>query len=159
MAIRRLMSELKEINKDPNYFFSVLPNEDNFMEWSFIMIGPPDTFYEGGIFNGILNFPKNYPNHPPKLKFVTNIYHPNIYQDGNVCISILHEGIDEYEYESVNERWNPSQSVNTILLSILSILGCPNFDSPANIDASLEWKNSEETYKKKIFKLVYDTQK
>jgi ubiquitin-conjugating enzyme E2 G1 len=159
MAVRRLMSELKEINKDPNYFFSVLPNEDNFMEWSFIMIGPPDTFYEGGIFEGILNFPKEYPNHPPKLKFITNIYHPNIYQNGNVCISILHEGVDEYEYESVNERWNPSQSVNTILLSILSILGCPNFDSPANIDASLEWKKSKDTYKKKIFKLVYETQK
>lgn len=159
MAVRRLMSELKEINKDPNYFFSVLPNEDNFMEWSFIMIGPPDTFYEGGIFEGVLNFPKEYPNNPPKLKFITNIYHPNIYQNGNVCISILHEGIDEYEYESVNERWNPSQSVNTILLSILSILGCPNFDSPANIDASLEWKKSKDTYKKKIFKLVYETQK
>ena len=158
MAIRRLQSELKQLNKEPNYFYSVSPNSDNFLEWDFVMIGPPETFYEGGIFNGKISFPKEYPNKPPHLRFTSNMYHPNIYSDGNVCISILHEGVDQYGYESVSERWNPSHSVNTVLMSITSMLGFPNFDSPAHVDASKEWSNSEESYKKKIFRLVAESQ-
>ena len=154
MAIIRLHSELKQINKDPNYFFSVSPDENDFLYWKFIMIGPPETFYEGGTFEGSIRFPKEYPNKPPKLKFTSEMFHPNIYSNGEVCISILHEGVDEYNYEEANERWNPSHSVNSILMSVVSMLGYPNFESPANLDASVEWKNSEETYKKKIFNLV-----
>lgn len=158
MAIRRLQSEIMQLNKDPNYFFSVSPNESNFLLWNFILIGPPETFFEGGIFKGTIDFPKEYPNKPPKLIFTSNMYHPNIYSNGSVCISILHEGVDQYGYESINERWNPSQSVSTVLMSILSLLGYPNFDSPANVDASKEWKDSVETYKKKIYKLVAESQ-
>lgn len=158
MAIRRLQSELKQLNKEPNYFYSVSPNEKNFFEWDFLMIGPPETFYEGGMFSGKMIFPKEYPNRPPQLKFTCNLYHPNIYPDGRVCISILHEGVDEFGYESVNERWNPSHGVNTVLLSILSMIGCPNFDSPANVDASLEWRNSENEFRKKVYRLVQETQ-
>lgn len=158
MAIIRLRSELKQLRKEPNYFYSVTPDENNFLEWNFIMIGPPETFYEGGIFKGVINFPNDYPNKAPKLIFKTKMHHPNIYVDGTVCISILHEGVDQYNYEDINERWNPSHSVNSILMSVLSILGYPNFDSPANLDASTEWKNSEELYKKKIYKIVQASQ-
>ena len=86
------------------------------------------------------------------------MYHPNIFNDGKVCISILHEGVDQYGEESVNERWNPSHSVNTVLLSIVSMLGYPNFNSPANIDASREWQDNVESYKKKIYRIVSNTQ-
>ena len=158
MAIRRLQSELTQLNKEPNYFYSVSPNMNNFMEWDFMIIGPPDTFYEGGMFYGNIKFPKEYPNKPPKLKFHSEMHHPNIYKDGNVCISILHEGVDQYGYESVTERWNPSHSVNTVLMSIISMLGFPNFESPANVDASKEWQESEKEYKKRIFKLVSNSQ-
>ena len=93
MAIIRLHSELKQLNKDPNYFYSVSPDDNNFLLWNFTMIGPPETFYEGGIFNGIIRFPKEYPNRPPTLKFTSEMHHPNIYKSGEVCISILHEGL------------------------------------------------------------------
>ena len=88
-----------------------------------------------------------------------NLFHPNIYTNGNVCISILHEGIDEFGYESVSERWNPSQSVNSILISILSMLSAPNFESPANVDASKMWRDNFEDYKKIVYKMVSDSQK
>jgi ubiquitin-conjugating enzyme E2 G1 len=158
MAIRRLQSELKQLTKDPSYFFSVNPNESNFLEWEFVMIGPPETFYEGGLFKGKLTFPKDYPNKAPTLIFDTCMYHPNIYNDGKVCISILHDGVDQYGEESVNERWNPSHSVNTVLLSIVSMLGYPNFNSPANIDASREWQDNIDSYRKKIYRIVSETQ-
>ena len=157
MALARLNSELKQIYKDPNYFYSVLPDEDDFFKWNFIMIGPPETFYEGGSFKGFIKFPHDYPNKPPTVEFFSKMHHPNIYNNGVVCISILHEGVDQYNYEHVNERWNPSHNVDSILMSVLSMLGFPNFDSPANLDASVEWRNSLETYKKKIYTLVKES--
>ena len=106
-----------------------------------------------------MTFPKEYPNRPPELNFITNLYHPNIYKDGRVCISILHEGIDEFGYESVNERWNPSHSVSSIMISIISMLLDPNLESPANIDAGVLWRDNFETYKKNIYKHISLSQK
>ena len=55
-----------------------------------LIIGPSDTLYEGGFFKCHLIFPKEYPLMPPKLKVITDIWHPNIEKNGDVCISILH---------------------------------------------------------------------
>jgi len=64
---------------------------------------------------------------------ITNIL---VYKDGTVCISILHPpGDDPNHYESSSERWSPVQSVEKILLSVMSMLAEPNDESGANIDA------------------------
>ena len=118
MAIKRLQYEYNQIIKDPNYFYSVEPDKKNFLKWNILIIGPDETIFEGAIIKCVIDFPKDYPNKPPKFKFIDNIFHPNIYPDGNVCISILHEGEDIYGYEHINERWNPSHSVNSIIMSI-----------------------------------------
>ena len=94
-----------------------------------------------------------YPHKPPSIIF-NNIIHPNIYIDGKVCISILHEGVDESGYETASDRWNPSHNINTIMMSILSLLSCPNFDSPANIDAKKLWQNNKNEYKKIIYDMI-----
>jgi ubiquitin-conjugating enzyme E2 G1 len=158
MALKRLKNELKQLEK-PHELFSVYPSETNFFEWYVLLFGPPDTWFEGGIFEGLLTFPKDYPIKPPTFKFLTSIPHPNFYKDGRVCISILHEGKDEFGYEHIAERWMPSHSIMTILLSISVLFSQPNFDSAANIDASLHWKNNPNDYKKMIYKLVASTQK
>ena len=152
-SIKQINRQFKTLTKDPNSLFSVSLTEDIY-KWSLLLLGPPDTIYEGGIFNAEMVFPKDFPNSPPLVKFIDNIYHPNVYPDGKVCISILHDGEDEYGYESVSERWNPSHSVSSILLSIISMLPNPNFESPANIDASVMCKDNYEEYKKKIYSLV-----
>ena len=154
---KRLANEYKDHIKDPNYLYSINMTT-NIFKWEFVIIGPSDTLYEGGIFKGIINFPKDYPIKPPKVLFTDNMIHPNIYPSGDVCISILHAGSDQYGYEHDSERWLPSHNVNTIMLSIISLLSSPNFDSPANIDASTLWKKDLDTYRKKIYKLVAKTQ-
>ncbi len=158
MAFKRLASELKQITKEPNYFYSIKPHENNFLIWDFVLIGPQDTIYEGGLFDGEIMFAQNYPIEPPKVKF-NNIIHPNIHRTGEVCISILHQGRDVYGYEKDYERWNPGHGVDSIMMSIISMLSEPNFESPANIEYSKMWKDEPEKYKKQVYKLVANSQK
>jgi len=85
------------------------------------------------------------------------MWHPNIYPNGDVCISILHApGNDQYGYEDAGERWMPVHSVESILLSVISLLSSesPNLDSPANVDAAKEVRTDFAAYKKKVRRLV-----
>ena len=154
MAIKRLITEYQQYLKDPNPFYSIEPTQENIYIWNVLLFGPSDTIFEGGIFRCQFKFNSEYPNKPPEFKFLSNFFHPNIYTDGKVCISILHEGKDQYNYEDISERWNPSHSVNSVLMSILSMLSAPNFDSPANVDASVMWRNNWSEYKKITYKFI-----
>lgn len=155
-AAKRLQKELVILK---NYSeFSCSPSKHNFLEWDIILFGPDGTIFEGGVFKAYMKFPLNYPNKPPQFKFISKITHPNIYLDGRVCISILQEGVDQYGYESVSERWNPQQGISSILLSILNILGEPNLESPANVDASILWRNNYDKMKRIIYHEVAITQ-
>ncbi len=153
-AIKRLQSEYNQILKEPNYYYSVDPNKYNFLKWNILIIGPTDTIFEGAIIKCTMEFPRDYPNKAPIFKFSNDLFHPNIYPDGKVCISILHEGTDIFGYESINERWNPSHSVDSIIMSIISILNSPNFESPANVDACKLWKENFNEYKNIIYKYI-----
>lgn len=74
------------------------------------------------------------------MSFLTSIWHPNVYQNGEVCISILHPpGEDKFGYESASERWLPVHTVETIIISVISMLSSPNDESPANIEAAVSW--------------------
>lgn len=76
---------------------------------------------------------------PPRMVFLNKMWHPNIFPDGRVCISILHPPqIDvTNEQETLDEKWRPVLGVKEIILSVLSIINEPNLDSPANIEAAI----------------------
>jgi len=96
---------------------------------------------------------------PPKMKFTTEIWHPNVYPTGEVCISILHPpGEDEYGYEKSAERWLPVHTVESILISVISMLSSPNDESPANVEAAKEWRDQPEVFKKKVARCVRKSQ-
>ena len=98
-------------------------SEENLFVWEALVAGPPGTPYEHGVFTARLEFPVDYPMHPPKMRFRSAMWHPNIYPNGEVCISILHPpGEDPTHYEKVEERWSPVQSVEKILISVMSML-------------------------------------
>lgn len=114
---------------------------------------------EGGFFKAHLHFPKEYPLRPPRMKFVTEIWHPNIDRNGDVCISILHEpGDDKWGYEKASERWLPVHTVETILISVISMLADPNDESPANVDAAKEWREAYPEFKRKVARCVRKSQ-
>jgi ubiquitin-conjugating enzyme E2 G2 len=78
-----------------------------------------------------------------------NIWILVVYPNGEVCISILHPpGDDPNQYEQASERWSPIQSVEKILISVMSMLAEPNDESPANVDAARMWREKRADYEK-----------
>jgi len=156
-SLKILKNEFSDLTKDPPEGFLVEPDQNDFSTWYVGIFGPPDTLFAGGYYKAILKFPFDYPYRPPTLKFLSDMWHPNVYPDGHICISILHEpGEDERSGEKACERWSVAQNVRSILLSIISMLNEPNTSSPANIDASVEYRKYKEdpinhpTYKEKL---------
>ena len=74
--------------------------------WDVMIVGPASTIHEEAYYKAQLRFPKDFPNQPPEIVFRSEMWHPNIYPDGKVCISILHPpGTDKFnEFESAEER-------------------------------------------------------
>ncbi|CAK8673918.1 ubiquitin-conjugating enzyme E2 G2-like [Clavelina lepadiformis] len=155
-ALKRLMAEYKQLSLNPPEGIVAGPvNEENFFEWEALILGPEGTPFESGVFRTSLHFPTDYPMSPPKMKFISDIFHPNIYPDGRVCISILHSpGDDPMGYETSAERWSPVQSIEKILLSVMSMLAEPNPESGANVDASKMWRDDREQFNKRAEVLV-----
>lgn len=50
------------------------PSRSNLFEWAVTVLGPPDTLYEGGFFNAVLKFPKDYPQSPPEMRFTSEMW-------------------------------------------------------------------------------------
>jgi len=154
-----ILTDLKRIQTDDsNIEYSVGLIDDNAYRWEIIIFGPQKSPYASGIYIAEMTFPLNYPEAPPKFRFITPMWHPNIDKEGNVCISILHNpGNDEYEYEELNERWLPVRTPESIIMSIISLLNSPNCESPANFDASVQYRENIDGYVKKVQKMAQES--
>ena len=107
-----------------------------------------------------MTFSEEYPYQPPGFRFLIPIYHPNVYPDGRLCISILHKpGEDLTSGEAASERWSPLQGVESVLRSVLLLLDDPEINSPANVDASVLYRDNTEAYKKKARETVEKSKK
>ena len=74
----RLMRDLSRIEKESEQEgVMASPDENDFFSWEALIFGPDNTPWEGGMFKLLLNFPEDYPAKPPKVKFISNVFHPN----------------------------------------------------------------------------------
>nr|CAG4636531.1 EOG090X0DZY [Eubosmina coregoni]SVE70072.1 EOG090X0DZY [Eubosmina coregoni] len=126
---KRLQQELMSLMMSGDKGISAFPNGDDVFSWIGTIKGPQGTVYEGLIYKLSLNFPNGYPFTAPTVKFVTPCFHPNVDTHGNICLDIL------------KDKWSAMYDVRTILLSIQSLLGDPNNDSPLNMQAAQLWAN------------------
>jgi ubiquitin-conjugating enzyme E2 A len=158
-ATNRLMKELNKLsstkddvieimedisnNNFKQYTQIIIERPTDIMEWKLKIKGPSDSPYEKGVFDMLLRFNSDYPFKPPSLKFMKAIYHPNIYRDGKICIDILQP-----------DGWASTQTVRTIMLSIISLLCDPNPASPANREAAELYMKDKEEYNKKVIESI-----
>ena len=111
---------------------------NNVRHWKGSIDGPPDSVFEGGVFQIDIKIPDKYPYIPPKMQFDTKIWHPNISsQTGAICLDIL------------KDEWSPALTIRTALLSIQAMLTAAEPKSPQDAVVAAQYENDPEAYKKK----------
>jgi ubiquitin-conjugating enzyme E2 A len=139
----RLLSDLKAISQEPPDGCSASPqSEDNLYVWSATVFGPDETPWEGGVFSLRITFGEQYPEKPPRVRFTSEMFHPNVYSDGTLCMDII------------QDAWSPCHSVCTLLTSIQSLLCDPNPASPANPEAAKLFTDDSIAYARKVRRLA-----
>lgn len=149
-ALKRLTKEYKLIVENPPPYIGASPNEDNILEWHYVITGPPETPYEGGQYHGTLTFPSDYPYKPPAIRMVT----PNgrFKENTRLCMSMS-------DYHP--DLWNPSWSVSTILTGLLSFMtgdeATTGSINTTDLQKKILAKKSMEynTYSNRRFKTVF----
>lgn len=128
-ARRRLLREVKneleraehELQKGlRKWTYSITLLNDDLQELLAVFTGPASTPYEGGIFYIRLSFPNSYPAAPPRVWYLTKIYHPNIDPEGIICDRVL------------EKQWTPAWTAETMVLTFSSLLSAPSFDYTAS---------------------------
>ncbi|CAH2056916.1 unnamed protein product, partial [Iphiclides podalirius] len=110
------------------------------------MLGPKGSPYEKGSFKLIVNIPKRYPFEPPLVKFVTPVYHPNIDKEGRICMDMLKM--------PPKGAWLPTITLETLLVSLQTLLANPNPHDPLMMDVAHEYKVDIETFQEKARRLT-----
>ncbi|KAK6943288.1 Ubiquitin-conjugating enzyme E2 [Dillenia turbinata] len=157
MASKRILKELKDLQKDPPASCSAgtilalfnSPVAEDMFHWQATIMGPPDSPYAGGVFLVTIHFPPDYPFKPPKfllqptkrerslgkkVAFRTKVFHPNINSNGSICLDIL------------KEQWSPALTISKVLLSICSLLTDPNPDDPLVPEIAHMYKSDRAKY-------------
>nr|POF15688.1 isoform 3 of ubiquitin-conjugating enzyme e2 8 [Quercus suber] len=111
MASKRILKELKDLQKDPPTSCSAGPVAEDMFHWQATIMGPPDSPYAGGVFLVTIHFPPDYPFKPPKVAFRTKVFHPNINSNGSICLDIL------------KEQWSPALTISKRLLTCIRQTG------------------------------------
>ncbi len=133
---QRILKEIKKLEQEPVVGIYAEPEKENPRYFKVMISGPKDSPYEGGLFNLQLYLPEEYPMVPPKVLFMTKIYHPNIDFLGRICLDIL------------KKNWSPALQVRAVLLSVQSLLSEPNTDDPLNDKVNDHWKSNKDDAKR-----------
>ncbi|XP_041995546.1 ubiquitin-conjugating enzyme E2 36-like [Salvia splendens] len=128
---RRIIKETQRLLNEPAPGISASPSEDNMRYFNVIILGPSQSPYEGGVFKLELFLPEDYPMAPPKVRFLTKIYHPNVDKLGRICLDIL------------KDKWSPALQIRTVLLSIQALVSAPNPDDPLSDNVAKHWTANE----------------
>ena len=144
-ARRRLLHDFRKLKNDPPVGINASPEADDIMKWNAVIFGPEGTAWEDGVFKLTLSFSDRYPHEAPQVKFVTPMFHPNVYKNGNICLDIL------------QTNWSPAYDISAILTSIQSLLTDPNPSSPANGEAAQLYNENRPEYQRRVHQCVEDS--
>ncbi|KAL6613898.1 hypothetical protein ACP70R_036168 [Stipagrostis hirtigluma subsp. patula] len=141
--VSRVQKELTECNRDREVSGVSIALHDGttISHLTGTIAGPKDTPYEGGTFVIDIRLPVandlwcGYPFEPPKMQFITKVWHPNISsQNGAICLDIL------------KDQWSPALTLKTALLSLQALLSAPAPDDPQDAVVAQQYLRDYSTF-------------
>jgi ubiquitin-conjugating enzyme E2 Z len=120
MATKRIMADIRELENDLYKSSGIyyIPTESDLFHGYACIFGPKDSCYEGCPMVYEVSLPSTYPFDPPTLKFLTydgkTRFHPNMYVEGRVCLSILHTW--------QGPKWASTMKISTVLVTLQSLM-------------------------------------
>ncbi|GJC82970.1 ubiquitin-conjugating enzyme E2 35 [Colletotrichum liriopes] len=160
---KRIIKETERLMAEPRTAsvpgISAIPHEDNLRYFDVEIHGPTQSPYEvccRRCLQARAVSPRRLPHDPPKIRFLTKIFHPNVDKLGRICLDVLKSEWStkppivicawrtDKERPSLTDNWSPALQIRTILLSIQALLGAPNPDDPLAADVAKSWKEDEQ---------------
>ena len=131
----RIRKELKELLPVDDSGVSACSVDDSLDHLRGTIKGPDATPFAGGVFHVDIIIPQTYPFEPPKMKFTTKVWHPNVSsQTGAICLDIL------------KDQWSPALTVKTALMSIQALLTAAEPDDPQDAQVAAQYKADRAAY-------------
>ena len=113
--------------------------DDDILHWNAMIMGPPNTAYEGGVFSVDLKFDPDYPFKTPRVMFLTKVYHPNI--------SLANEIIPNSRLSFLYDDWGPTLNIRFILNALKQLLEEPPLlDQQLNLEAATLYKDNKDKF-------------
>ncbi|KAA6388617.1 MAG: putative Ubiquitin-conjugating enzyme E2 36 [Streblomastix strix] len=129
-TLRRIQTDIRGFERDKPWGIEITPHEENIRYFDATIQGPPGSPFEGGIFKLEIFFTETYPFEPPKVRFLTKMYHPNVNKIGQICLDILKDS-----------AWTAAMQIRTVLLSIQVLMQQWNLDDPLDETIAAHYKN------------------
>ena len=130
-TMKYLKNEFQQLQNDPILSLGAtvgLPNPSNIFHWNITLLGPVDTPYAGGMFFLTADFPDDYPEKKPEVRFTNKIYHLNVREkDGHICISTLNQ-------------WVPRTPMVNVISAIFALFYEQNPLSPYSVSMAAQYK-------------------
>ncbi|RDX80497.1 hypothetical protein CR513_38948 [Mucuna pruriens] len=166
MASKRILKELKDLQKDPPTSCSAGPVAEDMFHWQATIMGPADSPYAGGVFLVSIHFPPDYPFKPPKflskdtissldgptqlpnVKMAKDLNQPDVYWVA-FRTKVFHPNINSNGsicLDILKEQWSPALTISKVLLSICSLLTDPNPDDPLVPEIAHMYKTDRAKY-------------
>ncbi|PPQ72454.1 hypothetical protein CVT24_003120 [Panaeolus cyanescens] len=122
-VVRRIMRELSEMEKNPPEGIRIQSNDEDMLDFVGLVEGPEGTPYAGGYFKVKFTFNDEFPAAPPKCRFATKIFHPNVGPTGEICVNTL------------KKDWKSTYGIAHILVTVKCLLIYPNPESALDEEA------------------------
>ncbi|XP_008834371.1 ubiquitin/ISG15-conjugating enzyme E2 L6 [Nannospalax galili] len=137
-ASKRVAKELEDLLKQPPPYLRHLSSEDaNVLVWHALLLPDQPPYHLKG-FSLRIDFPREYPLKPPTLRFTTRIYHPNVDEDGKVCLPLIS-----------NVNWKPQTKICQVLEALSVLVNRPNLEEPVRVELADLLTSNPELFRKK----------
>ena len=136
---KRLIKEFNDFTKAPIAGVEIEKKNDSLLQWNVAIMGPEGSFYEGGRFIIEIDFSDNYPFKCPKMRFVTQIWHPNVKTDtGEICA------------QAIQNAWVPTLNSQFLINTMVELIKNPNNDSPMEAEIARTMNENPDQFKSDV---------